>query len=85
MLVQVVPTGGLHVVPFSYQTELVITIPLSSFSTKFHILKSISDPMLCATYTYSIMSMVTSSSKPNFYFPAKLVNNYIYNVIVDGT
>ena len=73
MLVQVVPTGGLHVVPSSYQTELVITIPLSTFSTKFHILKSVSDPKLCATYTYSIMSMVTS--KPNFYFQAKLVNN----------
>ena len=40
------------------------------------ILKSVSDPMLCATFTYSIMSMVTS--KPNFYFQAKLVNNYMY-------
>jgi len=39
---------------------------------------SVSDPMLCATFTYPIMSMVTS--KPNFYFLAKLVNNYIYNV-----
>jgi hypothetical protein len=39
------------------------------------ILKSVSDPMLCATFTYSIMSMVTSKS--NFYFQAKLVNNYI--------
>ena len=35
--------------------------------------------MLCATYTYSIMSMVTS--KPNFYFQAKLVNNYMYTSI----
>ena len=46
------------------------------------ILKSVSDPMLCATFTYSIISMVTS--KPNFYFQAKLVI-IIYNVIVDGT
>jgi hypothetical protein len=29
-----------------------------SFSTNFHILRSVLDPMLCATYTYSIMSMV---------------------------
>jgi hypothetical protein len=29
-----------------------------------------------STYTYSIMSIVTS--KLNFYFQAKLVNNYIY-------
>jgi hypothetical protein len=44
--------------------------------TQFHILKSVSDPMLCATYTYSIMSIFTS--KPNFYFQAKLVNNYVH-------
>jgi hypothetical protein len=73
MLVHVVPAGSVQVVPASYQTDLVNTIPLSSFSTKFHILKSVSDPMLCAAYTYSIISMVTS--KPNFYFQTKLVNN----------
>ena len=39
------------------------------------ILKSVSDPMLCATFTYCIIFMVTR--KPNFYLQAKLLNNYI--------
>ena len=34
-LVQVVPAGSLQVVPASYQTELVITIPLSAFQRNF--------------------------------------------------
>ena len=44
------------------------------------ILKSVSDPMLCATFTYSIMStaVLVVTCKPNFYFQAKLVNNYMY-------
>ena len=41
---------------------------------------SLSDPMLCATFTYSIMStaVLVVTSKPNFYFQANLVNNYMY-------
>ena len=41
---------------------------------------SLSDPMLCATFTYAIMStaVLVVTSKPNFYFQAKLVNNYMY-------
>ena len=49
---------------------------------------SLSDPMLhvCATFTYSIMSTTGGhyydTSKPNFYFQAKLVNNYMYYISI---
>jgi len=34
-LVHVVPAGSLQAVPASYQTELVITLPLSAFQRNF--------------------------------------------------
>ena len=77
-LVHVVPAGSLQVVPASYQAELVITIPLSAFQQNFTSW-GVSQTLCYVQHIhtlYSIMSMVTS--KPNFYFQAKLVNNYMY-------
>ena len=48
-----------QVVPASYQTDLVITIPLSSFSTKFHILKSVSVPIHTLLYLWSLVNQIS--------------------------
>lgn len=69
-------TGSLQVVSAPYQTELVITIPLSAFQRNFTSWRVYQTLCYVQHIHTSIMSMVTS--KPNFYFQTKFVNNYMY-------